>query len=618
MSTSGPGGGLPPKRHVARTVSDFNQKAKEAEKSKGIRPVDGEQVHPGGPSKTSGTNIKERTATPVPVTPQINPDAREVARSQASYLQQHTVVEALRAQKDLLQHMDPIKLRLNNPDMSTHELPFIIVHVKDGKMIRVIPLDESLKANPARTQELREGLKGQLDTIDKHYTREQVHILNSRLEEAGTKLHALAMKIKGLGAELPEISPKPRVIYLDVKRLTEVPESKDPATGQTTQPKQKTTDSAKGHFELRPRKDIPPKPPEPVTTETPPVTKPGPLPKRTTPDPPPVPLPLHKNTIPDPPPLPGGPQSQTPSKRKKGPPPAVPPKPQGYKPKRQGVQPKEATGTGQTAAGGETQPQKETKPSPEVSPLWLKLGPKTDAPGLQQFSAVNQTNLKAANVFLQEDVDEDEFNVDYIASVNVGSPTLEIGQGAVSKKFSDEIPQAGNYKEFHRVFLESQKGKTGFFTQVSERKAPLAAGAVYKPDKDGSNGHEGTVFIDVFSKDGCPHGIPQNKAMIYVVPPRADKYATEEELLQAVSKTAANLYLAQNTFNRQAALSSRTDVPSIPVLRISGFSSTIALSGKTTKEKAHAALIGGLDQARNWLADNNQPNTIREIQYAGE
>ena len=278
MSTGGPGGIQTGAEHsvkyLAKEIENKNQEAQ------GVKPLQGKPVLPREPSKAPTKSLADRKAEQSAPQPKVNRLAHGTSASAESYLQQHRLVESLQTQKDLLDNLPLIRKHLDDPRRPANELPFMVVYVEEGKdkegqpikqMTSLIPMDNSLKADPDKAKELMDGLKTQLTTIDSHYNAETTADLNARFSEAAAKLNACASAIKSEGGEVPATPENRRIIYLDLKLLTASPASTDPATGQTPVGQQSTKpDPSKGHFELRPKpgtnkNETPPAGPQPST-----------------------------------------------------------------------------------------------------------------------------------------------------------------------------------------------------------------------------------------------------------------------------------------------------------------------------------------------------------------
>ena len=244
-------------------------------------------------------------------------------------------------------------------------------------------------------------------------------------------------------------------------------------------------------------------------------------------------------------------------------------------------------------------------------------------PEQKPFQAAKETYLPGkgpdghADIFLPPNQFDDNFTDSNIASVNAGSVSLQVGEGGINGRFADEVSQPDDFKAFHDAVLEQRAGRSGMGavpgSLVADKSPGLDACLVYIP-KDAGDHHQGTVFLDVF-KENFPADNPENRAMIYVVPPKGDSYPTDKAFLKAVRDTAGRLYMVQNKYNLLVEKKIRPDLQPLPVLRTCAFSSDLYRDGKASEAEVAAAIKSGFAAAQKQLEQSGTPNTIREIQY---
>lgn len=163
-----------------------------------------------------------------------------------------------------------------------------------------------------------------------------------------------------------------------------------------------------------------------------------------------------------------------------------------------------------------------------------------------------------------------------MASLNAGnSQTLDVGGGGINHGFSLAL-QAQNwerYKTRHEDLL-AQYQANGTLSATYDDGDPTRFCFVYadKPVTHIAGSHDGLCFVDVFADRLCPHGNPNNAAMLYAAPPDGPNYADTSAFLAAIRTTAGNIATAMGRYNAAAA---SHGIAKIGVLRLCLYSSGI-------------------------------------------
>ncbi len=143
-----------------------------------------------------------------------------------------------------------------------------------------------------------------------------------------------------------------------------------------------------------------------------------------------------------------------------------------------------------------------------------------------------------------------------MASVNAGDPGLYVGGGTINAHFGEVVPDANQYTAIHNIALDQvRKAPTDTITVTTtfESVTPLPVSVVLASLADGDSGSgspsAGTTFLDVFSKDSRPDSLPENYAMIYIVPPHGSRYDTDKAFLSAVGTAATRSVNVVSKYN---------------------------------------------------------------------
>lgn len=574
----GIGGSKPPghtPQHSTGPISDTGS-TKSSESGDNIRPTDVPNQIQKGQSQTPQTQLSDRGVTR---TESVTPQVSEAARATKAYKDQHLAVHVLQLKQSFLESLPAMQTHLQTAAPPEKPLPFNIIYRENGKDISVVPPDPSL--SPDKLKELRQKLSGQLQTVEHANNKPEVKAkLTTELKEAKANLKVLESELTRLKVDIPQPTYQPLMIPIDAKTWKAGPQPPQPqpekpapkgpgqflfvpkgATSQDLQKelKQKLQEREEKQLETKPDDQEEPlisfDPPTPPTT--PPPTTPPPV-TPVTDKPPPAP-PISDLLI----------QAQ------------------------------------------------KNKRSPKAS-VWTDL-PKGNHP--QGYS----------DIYIKDKTPSPK---GAIASLNAGTQTLGVGGGGNNGEFGRTLGASANtYQTLHdNIFdrfaaLHTEGKKAGqdegtiliqgdSLDQLAGGNSPVQATLAFKPRAGDKHKQAGAVFIDVFKEDQCPFGNKDNRAMLYVVPPKRTDYPTPEEFLKAVRMTARNVARAQNKYN-QAASKDGSQLPQLPVLRACLFSGDIYRKldngdEDCTKEQVAAAIKAGFTEYQAELGDRN---TIKEIQF---
>lgn len=135
-----------------------------------------------------------------------------------------------------------------------------------------------------------------------------------------------------------------------------------------------------------------------------------------------------------------------------------------------------------------------------------------------------------------------------MASVNAGDPGLYVSGGTINARFGKETPKAPAYDSLHAAALAAaRKGGFGKIASLhSFPQTPVApVSVILSTLGDGDSGSgapaDGTVFLDIFCPTDRPHGVAENYAMVYVVPPYGGRFQDDASFLGAISGASARI-----------------------------------------------------------------------------
>ena len=157
----------------------------------------------GSTDATAKVPLASRTSNPTTVTPLVNQQQKAVD----NYVTQAKETLALEAQASFLSQIANLKEQVINPEQIPENTPFFFYYQKDGKKLRVIPPEDSLKANPAELKSICARLESQLDNVDRHYHGPQVKAFVTKLQDSKSRLQACQKELDDLGISPPVVSP---------------------------------------------------------------------------------------------------------------------------------------------------------------------------------------------------------------------------------------------------------------------------------------------------------------------------------------------------------------------------------------------------------------------------
>jgi hypothetical protein len=143
-----------------------------------------------------------------------------------------------------------------------------------------------------------------------------------------------------------------------------------------------------------------------------------------------------------------------------------------------------------------------------------------------------------------------------MASVNAGDPGLYVRGGTINAQFGKETPNAPAYDSLHAAALTEAR-KVGFGKIASLHSFPQTPAAPVSVilsslgDVDSGSGApaDGTVFLDVFTPADRPHGVTENYAMAYVIPPYGGHFQDDASFLGAISRASARIIAVVAHYN---------------------------------------------------------------------
>lgn len=183
-----------------------------------------------------------------------------------------------------------------------------------------------------------------------------------------------------------------------------------------------------------------------------------------------------------------------------------------------------------------------------------------------------------------------------LVSVNAGDNGLYVGGGTINLAFSKQVADPAAYNAIHTTALK--QARAGIF--VSSNYAaidPVRLASVILPPTDqpsASGGTAETVFLDIFTTGMTPHNEPSNYAMLYLVPPFGPGYASDQEFLDAVTRSAVNIITVLAHYNT-TLVPAHAGLDTIPVLRTCLYSSSGYKRTTVTRDAVALALYSGFD-----------------------
>ncbi|PJE80597.1 hypothetical protein CI610_00419 [invertebrate metagenome] len=196
-----------------------------------------------------------------------------------------------------------------------------------------------------------------------------------------------------------------------------------------------------------------------------------------------------------------------------------------------------------------------------------------------------------------------------MASVNAGDQGLYVGGGTINLQFERDLATAQRgllhreYRRYHQSQINRKQLRTIIHDDNPSIRWLQSSTTYYDELCPGTQNATGTVFIDVFNDNSCPHGNRYNRAMVYVVPPKGTFYKNLQDFLKAVEQTAENIVIVLNAHNQHRPYLA------IPTLRVCGFSAGQFLMPGVSASNVHNAINSGL------VRGLSNSSTIEEIQF---
>ena len=268
-------------------------------------------------------------------------------------------------------------------------------------------------------------------------------------------------------------------------------------------------------------------------------------------------------------------------------------------------------------------------PPPSPPPLPKSVSPDLKADLNVIIPANIQGGVKAPAIRLVGTTGNKEFTDLYnaeasgqgnLASVNAGDTGFYLGGGTINGEFGklltgSDKPSGNAYADYHRKTLALQEDSRGF--KVPDlTSGPAMPGVPYSIGLEGNGAKgEGSAFVHLFSDDNCPHGNLENRAMVYIVPPRGNdkEYTTDAAFLKAVQETAKNSLMVTHEYNLRAQ---GTDRPQLDVLRMCRFSSGHYARKGLDGARVAMAIQQGLMEASGDIQKRGEPVLVETIEFA--
>lgn len=547
----------------------------------GVAAREGKAHIPSAPPATPTTPLGARTASALEnVEPKVISD-KLIEKYSTDYSEHHAKAEAIQAKLDLADSVATIKHLLENPAEAKKNSSFVILWVPDdgGESISVIPPDDKMNQQKQLATELKTNLSEQLSKFESNYTPGKI----AELKE--DKAHHLDLRdlakarLEKAGAPLPRLEAPTRVAVIGNSHISATPAPKTAAPAQKTETPLKESNH--------------PKKPE-VRTEPP-----------------------QTDSIP---------VKTAPSRQAD-----IPPAQLGGK-----FIFKVKPATQQEASSAKPLPEDDKKPASEPAQKHeaykhpesiVRSRPKplssdrTAAPALPTMNrpttVVEYSVLGPGKNGTHADIFD---SATALASVNAGDVNLYVGGGGINRQFGNELEKSGHkigkYEELHKGLLQSYNpGKAVTIEHVADGDYPeIQSSTLFRSTHSALKSPYGTVILHVFRKGHYPHDNPDNKAMIYIVPPDGRKGASENEFKQAVTETAANIINAVNAYNTEAK---KKGLKTIETVRVCGFSSDSYRHPKVAASEVGQCIDNGVRRAMEDY--QNSPGTdlsIKKVEYA--
>ena len=228
---------------------------------------------------------------------------------------------------------------------------------------------------------------------------------------------------------------------------------------------------------------------------------------------------------------------------------------------------------------------------------------------------------------------KEQHNYKPMGSVNSGNESLNIGGTGINETFKKEINPTNSsalnsaFQKMHQNLLKlTPKGSISFndVTDQHPETNTHFSTTFHRNLSKKPNSYEGTVFIDVWDtnkeekKLKGPHKNKNNRAMIYIVPPKIENYETPDDFLDAVERTATGIIFAVNKHNVKMREKLR-HMDLIPTVRMCEFSTdSISDKGKVHPQWVFESIQKGISVGLAYNSYSETGNTIKEIQIPFE
>ena len=216
-----------------------------------------------------------------------------------------------------------------------------------------------------------------------------------------------------------------------------------------------------------------------------------------------------------------------------------------------------------------------------------------------------------------------------MGSVNSGNESLNIGGTGINETFKQEINPTNSsalnsaFQKMHQNLLKLTPKGSISFNDVTDKHPETNthfSTTFHRNLSKKPNSYEGSVFIDVWdtnkeaNKLKGPHKNKNNRAMIYIVPPKIENYATPYEFLDAVERTATGIIFAVHKHNVKMREKKRY-IDEIPTVRMCEFSTgSIVDNSKVHPEWVFESIQRGISVGLDYTGNSETGNTINEIQ----
>lgn len=183
-----------------------------------------------------------------------------------------------------------------------------------------------------------------------------------------------------------------------------------------------------------------------------------------------------------------------------------------------------------------------------------------------------------------------------LVSVNAGDNGLYVGGGTINLAFSKQVADPAAYTAIHTHALAQARAGV-FVTSNYTASDPVRLVSVILPPTDQPSAPDGsaeTVFLDVFTAGMTPHSEAANYSMLYLVPPNGPVYASDQDFLDAVTRSAVNIINVLAHYNT-TLVPAQSGLNIIPVLRTCLYSSSGYKRPTVTRDQVALALYAGFD-----------------------